>query len=49
VREAFAASTLREVHPVRTIDGRALPEVPGPVTQAAAEAVRERVDGLLPA
>jgi branched-chain amino acid aminotransferase len=49
VREAFAASTLREVHPVRSIDGRDMPEVPGPVTQAAAEAVRARVDGLLPA
>src|SRR5262249_12832948 len=48
VQEAFAASTLREVHPVRSIDGRELPEVPGPITQAAAEAVRARVDGLLP-
>ncbi len=47
VREAFAASTLREVHPVRAIDGRALAEVPGPITQAAAQAVRAHVDALL--
>jgi branched-chain amino acid aminotransferase len=46
VREAFAASTLREVHPVRSIDGRTLPEVPGTVTRAAAEAVAARVDEL---
>jgi branched-chain amino acid aminotransferase len=47
VREAFAASTLREVHPVSVIDGRALPAVPGPITQAAAQAVSARVDALL--
>jgi branched-chain amino acid aminotransferase len=46
LREAFAASTLREVHPVRCIDGRQLREVPGPVTRAAAEAVRARIGEL---
>lgn len=33
VSEAFLASTLREVQAVRSIDGRALPRVPGPVTE----------------
>jgi branched-subunit amino acid aminotransferase/4-amino-4-deoxychorismate lyase len=44
VREAFLASTLREVHPVRSIDGAALPGVPGPLTSAAAEAIRARIE-----
>ena len=44
VREAFLASTLREVHPVHAIDGRALPQTPGPRDRAAAaEAMREHV------
>jgi len=42
-REAFLASTLREVQPVRSIDGRALPAVPGPLTAAAAEAFARHV------
>jgi branched-chain amino acid aminotransferase len=46
-REAFLASTTREVQPVAAIDGRALPAAPGPLTAAAAAAlsahVRERV------
>jgi branched-subunit amino acid aminotransferase/4-amino-4-deoxychorismate lyase len=36
--EAFAASTLREVQPVRALDGHALPAAPGPWTERAAEA-----------
>jgi branched-chain amino acid aminotransferase len=43
VREAFLASTLREVHPVHAIDGAALPAAPGPLTAAAAAAMRERI------
>jgi branched-chain amino acid aminotransferase len=42
VREAFLASTTREVHPVHAIDGRALPGE-GALTAAAARAVRERI------
>jgi branched-chain amino acid aminotransferase len=40
VREAFLASTVREVLPVRSIDGRELPSVPGPLTSEADERVR---------
>jgi branched-chain amino acid aminotransferase len=36
--EAFLASTTREVHPIAAIDGRDLPEVPGPRTREAEEA-----------
>jgi branched-chain amino acid aminotransferase len=43
LREAFLASTLREVHPVHAIDGAALPGAPGPLTGAAAVAMRERI------
>jgi branched-chain amino acid aminotransferase len=43
LREAFLASTLREVHPVHAIDGAALPDAPGPLTTAAAAAMRERI------
>jgi branched-subunit amino acid aminotransferase/4-amino-4-deoxychorismate lyase len=43
VQEAFMASTLREVHPVRAIDERGLPEAPGPLTRRAAEAMRAHV------
>jgi branched-chain amino acid aminotransferase len=43
-REAFMASTLREVHPIRTIDDRPLPAAPGPVTTEAARAVRARIE-----
>jgi branched-chain amino acid aminotransferase len=45
--EAFLASSLREVHPVHAIDGAALPQVPGPVSTAAASAVREHVEASL--
>jgi branched-chain amino acid aminotransferase len=37
-REAFLASTTREVQAVVAIDGEALPAAPGPLTVAAAEA-----------
>lgn len=40
LEEAFLASTLREVHPVHAIDGRALPAAPGPVTAAVTQAVQ---------
>ncbi|HEX7166243.1 MAG TPA: aminodeoxychorismate lyase [Acidimicrobiales bacterium] len=36
--EAFLSSTTREVQPIRAIDGRERPAVPGPLTTAAAEA-----------
>jgi branched-chain amino acid aminotransferase len=49
VREAFLASTLREVHPVRAIDGRALPDPPGPLTRAAAERMRAHIEHELAA
>ena len=44
VREAFMASTLREVHPIRTIDGAALPETNGPLTQEAAARIRAQIE-----
>ena len=44
VREAFMASTLREVHPVRTIDGAALPSAPGALTQDAAARIRAHIE-----
>jgi branched-chain amino acid aminotransferase len=43
--EAFLASTTREVHPVASVDGEALPAAPGPLTSAAAEAFRAHVAG----
>jgi branched-subunit amino acid aminotransferase/4-amino-4-deoxychorismate lyase len=42
-REAFLASTTREVQAVATIDGDALPAAPGPLTQAAATAFAAHV------
>ena len=42
-REAFLASTIREVQAVASVDGRALPAVPGPLTAAAAEAFARHV------
>jgi branched-chain amino acid aminotransferase len=44
VREAFMASTLREVHPIRAIDGAALPETPGPLTAEAAARIRAHIE-----
>jgi branched-chain amino acid aminotransferase len=49
IEEAFLASTVREVHPVHAIDGRALPSAPGPVSAATAAAVRQRIDAVLAA
>jgi branched-subunit amino acid aminotransferase/4-amino-4-deoxychorismate lyase len=37
-REAFLASTTREVQAVASVDGDVLPEAPGPLTQAAVDA-----------
>ena len=45
--EAFLASSLREVHPVHAIDGAALAQAPGPVSNAAAAAVREHIEAQL--
>jgi branched-subunit amino acid aminotransferase/4-amino-4-deoxychorismate lyase len=44
VREAFMASTLREVHPIRSIDGRTLGETPGPLSQDAAVRIRAQIE-----
>jgi branched-chain amino acid aminotransferase len=43
VREAFMASTLREVHPVHAIDGAPLGD-PGPLTQDAAARIRAHIE-----
>jgi branched-chain amino acid aminotransferase len=42
ITEAFLASTLREVHPIRRIEQHELP-APGPLTRAAADGVAERI------
>lgn len=39
--EAFLTSSTRDVHPIATIDGRPLPQVPGPVTTEAAHAMND--------
>jgi branched-chain amino acid aminotransferase len=46
-REAFLASTTREVQPVAAIDDLELPAAPGEVTRAAAAAFAARRDDLL--
>jgi branched-chain amino acid aminotransferase len=43
VREAFLASTVREVLPVHAIDGRAVPVVDGPLTSEAAARIRAHI------
>jgi branched-chain amino acid aminotransferase len=43
VQEAFLASTVREVLPVHSIDGRAVPTVDGALTRDAAERVRAHI------
>ena len=47
VSEAFLASSLREVQPVRSIDGREIPSAPGPVSADAASRVREHIEAAL--
>jgi branched-chain amino acid aminotransferase len=47
IDEAFLASSLREVQPVRSIDGRDLPAAPGPVSADAAARVREHIEAAL--
>jgi len=42
-REAFFASTTREVQPVASIDEDVIPLVPGPLTQAAADAFASHI------
>lgn len=39
--EVFITSSTREVQPVREVDGRALPQAPGPLTERAAAAFAE--------
>jgi branched-chain amino acid aminotransferase len=41
--EAFIASSVREAMPISRIDDRDLPAAPGPVTEAAGEALREHI------
>ncbi|MEW9533210.1 aminotransferase class IV [Microbispora sp. NPDC049125] len=45
--EAFLTSTTRDIQPIRAVDGRALPQAPGPVTLAAMKAFAERSAGDL--
>jgi branched-chain amino acid aminotransferase len=45
--EAFLAGTTREAQPVSEIEGRPLPQVPGPLTSRAGEAFRELVEAEL--
>ena len=47
IGEAFLASSLREVQPVRSIDGRDVPAAPGPVSTAAAARVRDYIEAAL--
>ena len=47
-REAFLASTTREIQPVSAIDGRNLPEAPGSRTAEAIDAFKRVLDHELP-
>lgn len=47
ISEAFLASSLREVQPVRAIDGRSVDAAPGPVSADAARRVREHIEAAL--
>ena len=49
IEEAFIASTVREVMPIRSIDSRELPTAPGPVTEAARKALQEHIEATLAA
>jgi branched-chain amino acid aminotransferase len=40
--EAFLSGTTRDVQPIRSVDGKALPAAPGPVTKKAAEIFKLR-------
>jgi branched-chain amino acid aminotransferase len=40
--EAFLASSTRDVQPIRLVDGKALPQAPGPVTEEAVRVFAER-------
>jgi branched-chain amino acid aminotransferase len=42
--EAFIASSVREVMPIACVDDIVLPHTPGPVSRAALDAFRRRVD-----
>ena len=42
--EAFIASSVREVMPIAAVDDIELPSAPGPVTQAAREALAKRIE-----
>ena len=46
-REAFLASSAREVQPVHAIDDFAIPEVPGPLSREAAQAVAAYIEARL--
>ena len=39
--EAFITSSTRDVQPISSVDGTALPATPGPLTKAAADAFRD--------
>ena len=47
--EAFIASSVREVMPIAVVDDIVLPQAPGPATQAAHQAFRQRVERELTA
>jgi len=49
ISEAFLASSLREVQPVGSIDGRAMPAAPGPISADCAARVREHIEAALAA
>jgi branched-chain amino acid aminotransferase len=47
ISEAFFASSLREVQPVGSIDGRAVPSAPGPFSIESAARVRAHIEAAL--
>ncbi|MBX6169731.1 MAG: 4-amino-4-deoxychorismate lyase, partial [Thermobispora bispora] len=40
--EAFLTSTTRDIQPIRAVDGKVLPQAPGPVTREAMRVFAER-------